>query len=116
MARKIKKGDTVIVLSGKDKNKEGVVQQVFPEENKLIVSGINVVRDNIKPSQANPNGGVVNKLMPMHQSKVALKDGLTGKPTRVGFITVDGVKYRIAKKSKERLNAVSKLDKNKVQK
>ncbi len=111
MAQKIKKGDTVIVLSGKDKNKEGVVSKVFPEEKKVLVAGINMVRDNLKPSQANPNGGVVSKPMPMHQSKVALKDGVTGKPTRVGFITVDGVKYRIAKKSKERLNAVSKVQK-----
>ncbi len=109
MAQKIKKGDTIIVLAGKDKNKEGVVTKVMPKEQKLIVDGLNVVRDNLKPSQANPNGGVVNKSMPMHQSKVALKDPTTGKPTRVGFVTVDGVKYRLAKKSKERLNAVDKV-------
>ncbi len=109
MAQKIKKGDKVIVLSGKDKNKEGVVIQVMPKEEKVLVEGINIAKDNIKPSQANPNGGIVNKVMPLHQSKVALKDGATGKPTRVGFITVDGVKYRVAKKSKERLAAVSKV-------
>lgn len=111
MAQKLKKGDTIIVLAGKDKGKEGVISKVFPEINKVLVDGINMVRDNLKPSQANPNGGIVSKPMPIHQSNVALKDGTTGKPTRVGFISVDGVKYRLAKRSKERLGAVSKVSK-----
>ena len=110
MAQKLKKGDRVIVLAGKDKRKEGIIEKVMPQSQKLLVTGINLVRDNLKPSQQNPNGGIVTKNMPIHQSKVALKDEKTGKPTRVGFAIIDGKKVRIAKKSNSAV-AESKVSK-----
>lgn len=98
-ALKIKKGDTVIVLSGKDKGKEGTVTQNLPREGKVVVSGVNLITRHNKPSQVNPNGGIERVEAPMAVSKVALKDPSTGKPTRVGFAVVDGKKVRVAKKS-----------------
>ncbi|MCU0892544.1 MAG: 50S ribosomal protein L24 [Sandarakinorhabdus sp.] len=98
-AAKIKKGDTVIVLSGKDKGKEGTVTRNLPREGKVVVSGVNLITRHNKPSQTNPNGGIERVEAPMAVAKVALKDPTTGKPTRVGFAVVDGKKVRVAKKS-----------------
>ncbi len=98
-AAKIKKGDTVIVLSGKDKGKEGTVTRNLPREGKVVVAGVNLITRHNKPSQTNPNGGIERVEAPMAASKVALKDPKTGQPTRVGFAVVDGKKVRVAKKS-----------------
>jgi large subunit ribosomal protein L24 len=98
-ALKIKKGDKVVVLSGKDKGKHGEVTRNLPKEGKVVVAGINVATRHIKPSQANPQGGKVQVEMPMHVSKVAIEDPKTGKPTRVRFETKDGKKVRVAVKS-----------------
>ena len=98
-AAKIKKGDTVIVLSGKDKGMEGTVTKNLPRDGKVVVSGVNLITRHNKPSQANPNGGIERVEAPMAVAKVALKDPTTGKPTRVGFAVVDGKKVRVAKKS-----------------
>lgn len=98
-AAKIKKGDTVIVLSGKDKGKEGTVTKNLPRDGKVVVAGVNLITRHNKPNQANPNGGIERVEAPMAVSKVALKDPTTGKPTRVGFAVVDGKKVRVAKKS-----------------
>jgi large subunit ribosomal protein L24 len=98
-AAKIKKGDTVIVLSGKDKGKEGTVTRNLPRDGKVVVAGVNLITRHNKPNQANPNGGIERTEAPMAVSKVALKDPTTGKPTRVGFTMVDGKKVRVAKKS-----------------
>jgi large subunit ribosomal protein L24 len=98
-ALKIKKGDTVIVLSGKDKGKEGTVTRNLPRDGKVVVAGVNLITRHNKPNQANPNGGIERVEAPMAVSKVALKDPTTGKPTRVGFAVVDGKKVRVAKKS-----------------
>jgi large subunit ribosomal protein L24 len=103
-ACKIKKGDTVIVLSGKDKGKEGTVTRNMPREGKLVVAGVNLITRHNKPSQANPNGGIERVEAPLAVAKVALKDPTTGKPTRVGFAVVDGKKVRIAKKSGARID------------
>ena len=103
-AAKIKKGDTVIVLSGKDKGKEGTVTRSLPREGKVVVAGVNLITRHNKPSQANPNGGVERTEAPMAASKVAIKDPTTGQPTRVGFAMVDGKKVRIAKKSGAQIN------------
>jgi len=103
-AAKIKKGDTVIVLSGKDKGKEGTVTRSLPREGKVVVAGVNMITRHNKPSQANPNGGVERTEAPMAASKVAIKDPTTGQPTRVGFAMVDGKKVRIAKKSGAQIN------------
>ena len=103
-AAKIKKGDQVIVLSGKDKGKTGTVTASMPKDGKVVVSGVNVHVRHTKPSQADPQGGLKRSEAPMHISKVAhvTKDG---KPTRVRFETgKDGKKVRVAVKSGEKID------------
>ncbi|MGE3303969.1 MAG: 50S ribosomal protein L24 [Hyphomonadaceae bacterium] len=100
MAAKIKKGDTVIVLAGKDKGKSGRVLEVLPKENRAVVDGVNLVKRHTKPSMADPQGGVKTKPAPIHLSNIAQRDPSTGKPTRVGFkVNEQGLKVRIAKRS-----------------
>jgi large subunit ribosomal protein L24 len=101
---KIKRGDRVVVLSGKDKGKHGEVTKSMPKEGKVIVSGVNVAARHRKPSQANPQGGIERREAPLHASKVALEDPKTGKPTRVRFEERDGKKVRVAVKSGELIN------------
>ena len=100
-AAKIKKGDQVIVLSGKDKGKTGEVTMSMPKDGKVVVSGINVHARHRKPSQLNPQGGIERKEAPLHISKVAIADPKTGAPTRVRFEARDGKKVRVAVKSGE---------------
>ncbi|HEX6072971.1 MAG TPA: 50S ribosomal protein L24 [Sphingomicrobium sp.] len=100
-AQKIKKGDKVVVLSGKDKGRTGDVVKMMPKEGKVIVSGINVHARHRKPSQLNPQGGIERKEAPLHVSKVAIADPKTGQPTRVRFEERDGKKVRVAAKSGE---------------
>ncbi|MDX5948958.1 MAG: 50S ribosomal protein L24 [Zymomonas mobilis subsp. pomaceae] len=104
MAAKIKKGDRVVVLSGKDKGKHGEVTQAMPKEGKVVVSGINIVTRHRKPSQANPQGGLDRMEAPLAVSKVAIEDPKTGKATRVRFEVRDGKKTRVAVKSGETIN------------
>jgi large subunit ribosomal protein L24 len=93
---KIKKGDNVIVLSGKDKGKQGTVSRVLPKTNQVIVDGINVAKKHQKPKGANQQGGIIDRDLPINASNVALV--VDGKPTRVGFkVNADGSKVRIAK-------------------
>ena len=101
MSAKIKKGDSVVVLSGKDKGKNGTVAQVLPREGKVVVSGVNVITRHRKPSQANPQGGLDRSEAPMAISKVAVADPKSGKATRVRFEVRDGKKVRVAVKSGE---------------
>ena len=102
MAQKIKKGDTVVVLAGKDKGRTGEVTKVMPKDDKVVVSGINVHARHRKPSQLNPQGGIERKEAPLHVSNVAIADPKSGKPTRVRFETnKDGKKVRVAAKSGE---------------
>ena len=104
-AAKIKKGDSVVVLSGKDKGKTGTVAKVMPKDGKVVVDGINVAARHRKPTQANPQGGIDRRPAPMHISKVALADPKSGKPTRVRFETgKDGKKVRVAVKSGEKID------------
>ncbi len=100
-AAKIKKGDRVVVLSGKDKGKHGEVVKSMPKEGKVVVSGVNIAVRHRKASQANPQGGLERSEAPMHVSKVAIEDPKTGKPTRVRFEERDGKKVRVAAKSGE---------------
>ena len=101
MKLKIKKGDKVIVITGKDKGKTGEVTKVLVQENKVIVSGINIAKRHTKPSQESA-GGIVSKEMPIHISNVAYVDPKTNKPTRLGIkMDKDGRKVRVAKKSGE---------------
>ena len=103
-AAKIKKGDKVVVLSGKDKGRTGTVQTVMPKDGKVVVEGINVAARHRKPSQANPQGGIDRREAPMHIAKVALADPKDGKPTRVRFESKDGKKVRVAVKSGETID------------
>jgi large subunit ribosomal protein L24 len=102
-AQKIKKGDTVVILSGKDKGRTGEVVKAMPKEGKVIVSGINVHARHRKPSQTNPQGGIDRKEAPLHVSKVAIATA-DGKPSRVRFEERDGKKVRIAAKTGELIN------------
>ena len=98
---KIKKGDKVIVLTGRDKGKRGEVIQVRPKENRAIVRGVNVVRRHQRQT-ASQEGGIVSKEAPIQISNLAIEDPVDGKPTRVGFrILEDGTKARVAKRSGE---------------
>ena len=97
---KLKKGDRVVVLSGKDRGKEGVIQTVFPAKNKVIIQGINVARKHQKSSSATMQAGIIDKNMPMDASNVAIVVG--GKPSRIGYeVQADGSKVRIAKRTGE---------------
>jgi len=111
MARHVKKGDTVIVICGDDKGKTGQVLRVLPRENKVLVQGINRVYRHLRPSRRHPQGGRIQKEMPVHISNVLPLDPKTKQPTRAGFkIGKDGSKERIAKKSGESLGTVSQTE------
>ncbi len=98
----VKKGDNVIVISGKDKGKKGRVIHAYPKESRVLVEGINLVKRHTRPSQANPQGGIINKEAPIHSSNVMLIDPKTGEPSRIGFkVLTNGEKVRVAKKSGE---------------
>ncbi|HMO07635.1 MAG TPA: 50S ribosomal protein L24 [Paracoccaceae bacterium] len=101
MAAKLKKGDKVVVLTGKDKGKQGEITAVMPKDNKAIVDGVNIAIRHTKQS-ANSQGGRVPKAMPIDLSNLAILDG-TGKPTRVGFRTEGEAKVRYAKTTGETL-------------
>ena len=103
-AAKIRKGDTVVILSGKDKGKTGEVIRSMPKESRVVVAGVNVAARHRKPSQVNPQGGIDRKEAPLHVSKVAIADPKTGKATRVRFEDRNGKKVRIAVKSGELIN------------
>lgn len=97
---KLRKGDTVRVMTGKDKGKEGVIERVYPSENKLLVSGINTAARHQKARRANEQGGIIDKDMPIHASNVMLVH--KGEPVRVGYrIDDDGNKVRVARPSGE---------------
>ena len=103
-AAKIKKGDSVVVLSGKDKGRTGTVTRVLPKDGKVVVDGLNVAARHRKPSQTNPQGGIDRRPAPMHISKVAVATA-DGKPTRVRFETgKDGKKVRVAVKTGEKID------------
>ena len=97
---KLKKGDTVQVITGKDKGKQGEIEHVDPKSDKVIVNGVNTASKHSKPSRANEQGGIIDKDMPIHASNVMLVH--KGKPVRVGYkIKDDGTKVRIARPSGE---------------
>ena len=100
----IKKGDTVIVLSGEDKGKKGKVLKVLVDKQRAIVEGMNIVTKSSKPSAKNPQGGLVKVEAPIHISNLSLVDPKSGKPTRIAIkVNTDGKKVRIAKKSGEEI-------------
>lgn len=100
----VKKDDTVFVISGKDKGKKGRVLEAYPRENRVLVEGINMVKKHSKPSQQNPQGGILTQEAPIHVSNVMLFDSKSGKPTRIGYKTLqDGSKVRISKRTGEEI-------------
>ncbi|WP_416878775.1 50S ribosomal protein L24 [Litorimonas sp.] len=102
MAAKIKKGDYVVVIAGKDKGRKGEVLKVSPKDEKVVVKGIRMVKRHVRPSQMDPDGGIKEFEAPIHVSNVAHLDPKEDKPTRVGFKTLkDGKKVRVARKSGE---------------
>jgi large subunit ribosomal protein L24 len=100
MAAKIKKGDQVVILTGKDKGRQGAVLQVLPKEQRVVVSGLNMVQRHTRPSQLDPQGGIKHKEASLHLSNVAVVDS-AGKPTRVGFRVDGDKKVRFAKTTGE---------------
>ena len=104
MAAKIKKGDKVVVLTGRDKGRTGEVIQVMPTESRALVRGVNIVKRHQRQSQTQ-EGGIISKEAPIHLSNLAYADPKTNKPTRIGFkILADGKKVRVAKKSGETID------------
>jgi large subunit ribosomal protein L24 len=103
MSAKIRKGDRVVVLTGKDKGRQGSVLKVLPKESRVVVEGLNMVQRHTRPSQGDPQGGIKNKEAPLHVSNVAVVDS-KGKPTRVGFRMEGDKKVRFAKTTGEVVN------------
>ncbi len=95
----LKKGDKVIVIAGRDKGKTGTIQKVIPESNRVVVENVNVRKKHQKPTQANPEGSIVEVYAPIHASNVMLEDPKTKQPTKIGHKEVKGKKVRFAKKS-----------------
>jgi large subunit ribosomal protein L24 len=100
----VKKGDKVMVISGKDKGKTGNILASFPKQNRVLVEGVNIVKKHAKPSQINPQGGIISQEAPIHVSNVMPIDPKSGKPTRVGYKEENGKKVRVAIKSGEVLD------------
>lgn len=100
---KIKTGDKVIILSGNYKGKTGIIKKIYPKSNKVIVSGINIIKKRIRPINKSSNGNIIEKESPLHISNVSILDIKTNKPTRVGIIIKDGKKNRFLKRSGESL-------------
>lgn len=110
---KLKKGDTVLVIVGKDRGKRGTIEQAFPKEGKIIITGINIVKHHIKPSRKNPQGGIMDKLAPIDVSNVVIVCPRCSKPSRIGYKYIEsqlrgrksppagGKKIRICKKCQE---------------
>ena len=104
MAARIRKGDRVVAISGKDKGKSGVVMEVRPRERRVVVEGLNIVKRHTKPRPPNEPGGVIERPAPLDWSNVALIDPKDGRPTRVRVQEVDGRKVRVAVRSGEKLD------------
>ncbi|MFQ6861866.1 MULTISPECIES: 50S ribosomal protein L24 [Beduini] len=105
---KIRVGDKVEVIAGKDKGKQGEVLQTLPKENRVVVEGVNMVTKHIKPSQQDPEGGIISREAPIHVSNVAYYDEKAKSITKIGFERVDGRKIRIAKKSGKQIDKSKK--------
>lgn len=98
----LKKGDTVLVIAGKDKGKRGVIERALPATDRVVIAGVNVIKKHVKPSQKNPRGGIIEKSAPIHRSNVMVVDPTTDKPTRVSYVrNAKGEVYRAARSSKQ---------------
>jgi large subunit ribosomal protein L24 len=101
---RIRTGDRVVLLSGKDKGKSGVVLEVHPKEGRVLVEGVNMIKRHTKPRPPNEPGGVIEKPAPVHLSNVAHIDPKDGRPTRVRIQEIDGVRTRVSARSGEKLD------------
>jgi len=104
MPARIRKGDRVVCISGKDKGKSGIVMEVHPREQRVLVEGLNIVKRHTKPRPPNEPGGVIEKPAPIHLSNVALIDPKENRPTRVRIEVKDGQRVRVAVRSGEVLD------------
>ena len=101
MSLRIKKGDKVTILTGKDRGKNGKVLHVFPQTGRALIENINMVKKHVRKSPKNPQGGVISQEIPIHLSNIALLDPVSGKPTRLKTLTADdGSKQRVSAKNK----------------
>ncbi|MBL8654842.1 MAG: 50S ribosomal protein L24 [Alphaproteobacteria bacterium] len=100
---KVRKDDEVAVLTGREKGKTGKIVKVFPDDETVLIQGVNMVKRHTRPTQGRP-GGIVEKEAPIHVSNVALIDPKDRKPTKVGYKTVDGRKLRFARRSGEMID------------
>jgi large subunit ribosomal protein L24 len=108
MAARVRKGDVVVVISGKDKGKKGKITRIYVEDERVVVEGVNLVKRHTRPTPRSPSGGIIEREQPLHASKVMPVDPKTGQGTRVRFKTTDdGKKVRVAVKSGEELPVVS---------
>lgn len=98
---KLKKGDQIMVIAGKDKGKRGTIDQIFPKINKITVIGVNISKKHLKPSKKNPHGGIIDKIMPMQVSNVAVVCPRCSNPTRIGYQLTAEKKMRMCKKCNE---------------
>jgi len=98
---RLKKGDEIIIIAGKDKERKGKIEKVFPKERKVLIPGINLVKKHLKPRREGEKGGIVEIAKPLDISKVALVCPKCGKPTRVGYLITKDTKERICKKCKQ---------------
>jgi large subunit ribosomal protein L24 len=104
MPARIRKGDRVVLLSGKDKGKSGVVLEVRPKEQRALVEGVNIMKRHTKPRPPNEAGGVIERPAPIHLSNLALIDPKDNRPTRVRIQEIDGARVRVAVRSGEKLD------------
>lgn len=103
--QRIRSGDEVVVIAGKHKGSHGKVMKVLPEDDRVVVQGVNIVTKHVKPSRENPQGGIQKREAPIHLSNVMLADPKSGDPTRVRFKTLEsGTKVRVAVKSGEQID------------
>lgn len=103
MHMKLKKGDTVMVIAGKDRGQKATIVRALPKENMVVLDGLNLVKRHRRPSARNRKGQIVDMPMPVHASNVMLLDPKSGKPTRVRIVRKDGVRTRVAVKSNQEL-------------
>lgn len=111
---KFKVGDNVIILKGKDKSKSGRIDKVLRTENKVVVKGINIVKKHQKKSQAKPQGGIIDKYMPINASKVQILCPSCNKPTKVGFLISENAKTRICRSCRGSLDGINNIENIKV--
>jgi large subunit ribosomal protein L24 len=103
--QRVRKGDEVVVIAGKNKGRRGTVLSLIPEKDRLVVQGVNIVTKHVKPSRENPQGGIIKREAPIHISNVMLADPQNGDPTRVRFQTLEGGrKVRVAVKSGQQID------------